>query len=136
MRRGWCHCGDSSAAQPDFSFTDHVACINAVEVACSLAPLPHCYDFLFGRPVVQPFVRERLLKRCTEQIFIASCCFVQRRRDPDTCRHTQRRCHVNAALQHTGNVNTHGMVARFKTALSARARALLPSFGGSSARDC
>lgn len=55
---------------------------------------------------------------------------------PCYARQTQRRCHIMKHTNKHKDASTHGMVARFRTALRASARALLPSFGGSSGRGC
>ena len=86
MRRIWRDGGGGggcSAARSDVS-VDQICRIDAIQIACSLALLTNSCDFFIGRPVVQPLVRERSLKRRTKQSFIASGCFVQRRRDPVT----------------------------------------------------
>jgi hypothetical protein len=80
-----CSHGYGVASRPAFY---DVFGIDAVQVACSLALLPHSCDFLIGRAVVQPLVRERPLKRRAKELLVTGCCFVQRRRDPGVCRRT------------------------------------------------
>ncbi len=57
---------------------------DAVQVASQLAPLARSCNLLVRRIDAKPLLRKQPIERLAERCFIASCSFIQRRRDSNS----------------------------------------------------